>query len=72
MTRYDALRSIDIGGVRPFDTLDLAGAVKGLAAMWRCEYGGCPLHRADGKCYCSNCKKEIEKWLVAEDANVTR
>ena len=69
MTRLDIIRSITIDGIQPFSALDLKRTVRGLADMWECRYGGCPLHREDGEtCHCGDCKKEITKWLVAENA----
>lgn len=67
MTNLDMMHDIEISGVKPFNVLGLEALIQGLCVMWRCEYGGCPLHREDGR-HCSDCRKEIRKWLMKEAA----
>ena len=65
MTNLETLQNFTINGVQPFSVLGLETLIQGLCVMWRCEYGGCPLHREDGRCG-SDCRKEIKKWLVSD------
>lgn len=67
MTNLEIIRNITIDNIRPFDVLGMEALIDGFTAMWRCNYGGCPLHREDGETYpCKSCRAEIKKWLVSD------
>lgn len=69
MTNLEMMHDIEISGVKPFSVLGLETLIQGLCVMWRCEYGGCPLHREDGETYpCESCRSEIRKWLMKDAA----